>query len=150
MAPRATGMAELPSPVIVIEWGMFRMSLHSGSYHSHSQAELSCSGFQPQSLEHINAQDILRNGGHINSTFTGGQLPNTQGKPCSLLLYTAPPLQNLSKFPYRRVHSASVSTRASTCWTFVGDQWMTNSTRGLWSLSVPCRWTPQPSSYSKF
>ena len=58
--------------------------------------------------------------------------------------------RNLSGFPNRTVYSAPVSTRARTHWTFVGDQWIANSTCSLWSLPVPCRWVPQPSSYSNF
>ena len=136
--------------------GMFRMPLQIGFYHSHSQAELFHSGLQPEPPEHINAQDILRNGRHIDHKFTGGQLPNTQGKPLCLHLYTQP-LQpsidatrpgNLSGLPYRRVHSGPVYTGARTHWTFVGDPWIANSTCSLWSPPARHRPGPRPFPYS--
>ena len=54
------------------------MPLHNDFYHSHFQAELSCSGLQLQSLKHINAQDILRNGG--KQYIHGGTTPLYSGK----------------------------------------------------------------------
>ena len=68
------------------------MPSQNSFYHSHLQAKLPHSGLQPQSLEHINAQDILRMGEY--SVFTGGagQMPNTQGKLHSLHPYTESPI----------------------------------------------------------
>ena len=56
------------------------------------QAELTHSGLQPQSLEHINAQNIFRNGGHINSIFTGGQSPILRGSRTVFIFTLCPPI----------------------------------------------------------
>ena len=138
--------------------GMLSMPLHNGFYHCtlrRSSPTVVCS-HNPWTSSVVRTHSGMEDPHTVYSP--GGNHPMLR-ESCTAFTFTLhPPYpsiepsgpRNLSGFPYRRVHSAPASTRARTCWTFVGDQWIANSPCGLWSPSVPCKWVPQPSPYSNF